>query len=125
MVRFEAGADRVISNAPSDTLRKNTPKSWRNATKLWQLLDTRPRCLALVEKGGNPLGVTWVAGAGLEYALSNKWSAKGEYLALGTETSDTASGPGLVRGSPAPQLFNWRHDIPFVQTAKFGLNYRL
>lgn len=110
---------------PATPLERIPQRAGENPTKLWQLLDTRPRCLALVEKGGNPLGVTWVAGAGLEYALSNKWSAKGEYLALGTETSDTASGPGLVRGSPAPQLFNWRHDIPFVQTAKFGLNYRL
>jgi outer membrane immunogenic protein len=83
------------------------------------------RCRTVAAAGGNPLGVTWVAGAGLEYALNNNWSVKGEYLALGTQTSDTASGPGLVRGSPAPQVFNWRHDISFVETAKIGLNYKM
>ena len=75
--------------------------------------------------GGNRLGVTWVAGAGLEYALANRWSVKGEYLALGTDMSDTASGPGLVAGSSSPQTFNWRHDIPVVHTAKIGINHKL
>ena len=84
--------------------------------------------------GGNHLGVTWVAGAGLEYALGNKWSVKGEYLAFGTD-ANTASGPGLVQcpnnpliGPPCrsdPQTFNWGHDIPVVQTVKIGLNYKL
>ena len=73
--------------------------------------------------GGNRLGVTWVAGGGLEYALRGNWSVKVEYLALGTDGSDVSSGPGLVAGSPAPQTFNWAHDIPVVQTAKIGLNY--
>jgi outer membrane autotransporter protein len=75
--------------------------------------------------GGNSLGVTWAAGAGLEYALGTSWSVKGEYLALGTDRSNIASGPGLVAGSPTPQMFNWRHDIPATQTAKIGINYKL
>jgi outer membrane autotransporter protein len=82
------------------------------------------RCRTVAAAGGNPLGATWVAGAGLEYAFNNQWSVKGEYLALGMQ-SDTAAGPGLVTGSPAPQLFNWRHDIPLVETAKIGLNYKM
>jgi opacity protein-like surface antigen len=80
--------------------------------------------------GGNRLGVTWAAGAGVEYALDRRWSLKGEYLALGTDTSNTASGPGLVECRVAgcgnvPQNFNWRLDIPMVQTVKIGVNYKL
>jgi opacity protein-like surface antigen len=73
--------------------------------------------------GGNRIGVTWAAGGGLEYAVGGNWSVKGEYLALGTDDSNVASGPGLVAGSAAPQTFNWRHGIPVVQTAKIGVNY--
>ena len=88
--------------------------------------------VSVAAAGGNRLGVTWVAGAGIEYALSNKWSVKGEYLALGNDLSNTASGPGLVQCPPGTplggctlQTFNWRHDLPIVQTAKIGLNYKL
>ena len=77
--------------------------------------------------GGNRLGVTWAAGAGLEYAFDRKWSLKGEYLALGTGVSNTASGPGLVQClglcNSIPQTFNWRLDMPIIQTAKIGINY--
>jgi outer membrane immunogenic protein len=74
--------------------------------------------------GSNRLGVTWAAGGGLEYALQGNWTLKGEYLALGIDHSNLASGPGLVAGSAAPQTFNWHHDSPsVVQTAKIGLNY--
>jgi Autotransporter beta-domain len=79
--------------------------------------------------GGNRLGVTWAAGAGVEYAFDRRWSLKGEYLALGTGVSNTASGPGLVQCPGAcanvPQNFNWRMDIPIIQTAKIGVNYKL
>jgi len=100
------------------------------------VIDGCPQCTgptmmrSVAAAGGNRLGVTWIAGAGLEYALSNKWSVKGEYLALGTG-SNTASGPGLIQCTvgpnclASPQIFNWLHDIPFVQTAKIGLNYKL
>jgi outer membrane autotransporter protein len=86
---------------------------------------TATPCRTVAAMGINPLGVTWIAGAGLEYALSTEWSVKGEYLVLGTRATDPTQGPGLVRGSPAPQMFNWEHDIPFVQTAKIGLNYKM
>ena len=84
-----------------------------------------PRSVAAA--GGNSLGVTWAAGAGLEYMIDNRWSVRGEYLALGTDVvSNTASGPGLVAGvSRLPQTFSWRFDIPMLQTAKIGVNYKL
>jgi opacity protein-like surface antigen len=73
--------------------------------------------------GANSIGATWAAGGGLEFAVSNTWSVKGEYLALGTNNSITASGPGLVARND-PQIFNWQHNIPIVQTAKIGVNYK-
>lgn len=57
--------------------------------------------------GGNSVGVMWVAGAGLEYALTTNWSVKGEYLAMGTDGSNVASGPRSRRPphcSPDVQL---------------------
>jgi outer membrane autotransporter protein len=77
--------------------------------------------------GNNPVGITWVAGGGIEYALTNNWSMKCEYLALGTNGSNVASGPGSVPpivANVGTQRFNWLLDIPIVQTAKIGVNYK-
>ena len=84
-----------------------------------------PGLRSVAAAGRNKLGVTWAAGAGLEYAINKRWSIKGEYLALGTDLSNTASGPGLVSGINAPQRFNWLFNIPTLQTAKLGVNYKL
>jgi outer membrane autotransporter protein len=74
--------------------------------------------------GGNAVEVTWAVGGGLEFALSDRWSLKGEYLYL-DGTSYTASGPGFARTAGAPpQRFNWSHDVPAIHTAKLGINYR-
>ena len=79
--------------------------------------------------GGNTLGLTWVAGGGVEVAVNNNWSIKGEYLYFGTRGSHVVSGPGYGKaGFPTPadhaQYFNWRHDTPGVHAAKFGINYK-
>ena len=65
--------------------------------------------------------VTWAAGAGVEYALTNNWSVKGEYLYLATNQSFTtlSSGP-----SNSPILFTNVHTDPGVHTIKAGINYR-
>jgi outer membrane immunogenic protein len=63
----------------------------------------------------------WTAGAGWEWAVSDKWTAKAEYLfakfptnnALGTIT-DTAGGANVLHGSA---------DLT-IQTARLGLNYK-
>jgi opacity protein-like surface antigen len=90
-----------------------------------------PHIATVAAAGGNPIGLAWVAGAGLEYALDKNWSVKGEYLFLGTNRSDVATGPGLIQGrlvgppiGVPPQTFSWNHDIPGIQIAKIGLNYR-
>jgi outer membrane immunogenic protein len=74
--------------------------------------------------GGNSVDVTWAAGGGIEFALGNNWSVKGEYLYLG-QTSYTAAGPGFAgAGAAPPQRFNWSHEVPGIHTAKLGINYR-
>lgn len=63
--------------------------------------------------------VTWAAGAGVEYALTNNWSVKGEYLYLATHESFTSSGVSNLG------FFNTNtHTDPGVHTAKVGVNYR-
>jgi outer membrane immunogenic protein len=60
----------------------------------------------------------WIAGAGLEYALGNRWSMKAEwlYFDLGTET---LAGPSV---NSSPIRFTIRNT---GSIALIGLNYRL
>jgi outer membrane immunogenic protein len=58
-------------------------------------------------------------GAGLEYALANNWSIKGEYLYMDFRASDTTCGNATVGGG----RFCWSNDFRGVHTAKIGLNY--
>jgi outer membrane immunogenic protein len=71
--------------------------------------------------GHNDTQVTYAVGAGVEYALNNNWSVKGEYLYLGTQKSYTQSGPTLVG---APILETNSNSDPGVHTGKIGINYR-
>jgi outer membrane immunogenic protein len=64
--------------------------------------------------------VTWAAGGGLEYAFSNNWSIKGEYLYLATRETFSASG---IR-SDGLFTYNITHSDPGVHAAKLGVNYR-
>jgi opacity protein-like surface antigen len=74
--------------------------------------------------GGSSIRPTWTAGGGLEYAFTNNWTVKAEYLYLATEQSYVASGPAnTVVGFP-PQNFNWNHDVPGIHTGKVGINYK-
>jgi len=66
--------------------------------------------------------ITYALGAGIEYAFTNNWSLKGEYLYLGTQKNSTASGTSVV--SPTNVLFTNSFSDPGVHTAKIGLNYR-
>ena len=55
----------------------------------------------------------WTAGAGLEYAITNNWTVKAEYLYLGFDNSKTNyfNGDQLSVGSN-------------IQTARVGVNYK-
>lgn len=58
-----------------------------------------------VSYGGSAFTLGWTAGGGIEYALTDTWSAKADYLYTSLVSSDL--------GDPPPQLHQWRA----------GLNY--
>ena len=63
---------------------------------------------------------------GVEWAIYNNWSIKGEYMFIGSgeglKTCGFAAAPGGVAVSGGQFCFN--HAFPGIHTAKFGLNYR-
>jgi outer membrane immunogenic protein len=67
--------------------------------------------------------VTYAVGGGWEYAFTNNWSVKAEYLYLGTQKTYTQS--GIVTAGPATgTLFSNTVSDPGVHTGKIGINYR-
>ena len=78
-----------------------------------------PATLAL---GHSAVDVTYGVGAGIEYALDNNWSLKGEYLYLGTRQNFTQS--GIAGASLAGTTETNTAHNPGTQTVKFGVNYR-
>jgi outer membrane immunogenic protein len=65
---------------------------------------------------------TYALGAGIEYAFTNNWSLKGEYLFLGTQKTYTQSGPTLTPGTPI--TYTNSSTDPGIHTVKVGVNYR-
>ncbi|HMN71996.1 MAG TPA: porin family protein [Rhodoblastus sp.] len=73
--------------------------------------------VAAARSGSNPtFGVGWTAGAGLEYALNNNWSVKGEYLYADLGSKSWVYNAGLVPVSVAGT--SAAHEL------KAGVNYR-
>ena len=70
---------------------------------------------------GNKVG--WVVGGGLEYALTNNWSVKGEFL-YSRFTQNIAT--GVIVNQANPTFTNTFRTSARVQnyTARVGLNYR-
>jgi outer membrane immunogenic protein len=66
--------------------------------------------------------VGWTAGGGLEYALTNNWSIKGEYLYvdLGSRTYALANGPT----NPIPGFTISANETDHFQVVRFGANYK-
>jgi outer membrane immunogenic protein len=84
---------------------------------------TGPCGSALISASGNSSNnVTWAAGGGLEYALSQNWSVKGEYMYIALRQSYATCGAG--GGTAAGSTFCWTQTLDGVHTAKFGVNYR-
>jgi outer membrane immunogenic protein len=65
--------------------------------------------------------VGWVVGAGWEYALSNNWSAKVEYLHMdfGRTSTVTPTPPAALAGAAFTYSHNFREDV-----IRVGVNYR-
>jgi outer membrane immunogenic protein len=67
----------------------------------------------------NSVRTGWVAGAGIEYAIADGWSAKAEYnyMDFGSDTKTIAGSTG--GGGTGPVTIDHT-----VQVVKFGVNYR-
>jgi outer membrane immunogenic protein len=63
--------------------------------------------------------LTWAAGGGIEYAINDAWSVKGEYLYLATRETYTYS---AIASTNIP--YTSAHTDPGLHTGKIGLNYR-
>jgi outer membrane immunogenic protein len=72
--------------------------------------------------GHSDTDVTYAVGAGIEYAFTNNWSIKGEYLYLGTRQHFTQS--GVAGGGLAGTTEINTASEPGVHTVKLGINYR-
>ena len=66
----------------------------------------------------------WTIGGGIEWALGNNWTLKGEYMFIGSDNnSPCAFNPGVVGGLP-PGNYCWNHSgFDGISTFKVGLNY--
>jgi outer membrane immunogenic protein len=78
--------------------------------------------LQTVNATGRSDQFTWTVGGGIEYALTQNWSLKAEYMYI--DTRDTFNACGAGGGTAAGSTYCWSHDVPGLHTAKIGLNYK-
>jgi outer membrane immunogenic protein len=79
---------------------------------------------SMINATGSKTALTWALGGGLEYALTNAWSLKAEYLFIDLPESVRVCGAG-VDGFAEGSTWCGTHDLPSgIHTAKVGLNYR-
>jgi outer membrane immunogenic protein len=71
---------------------------------------------ATASKSQSPLAV----GAGVEYAMTDHWTGKAEYMFLDSNSSYTTCGVD----SFVAQTFCWKQDPSPIHLVKFGLNYK-
>jgi outer membrane immunogenic protein len=68
--------------------------------------------------------VGWTVGGGLEYALGNGWSVKGEYLFVDLDSHNRTLVPVLVTGTPATGFSFADTGGDRFSVARVGLNYK-
>jgi outer membrane immunogenic protein len=73
----------------------------------------------MLSTGYSGTQLTWAAGGGIEYAITDNWSVKGEYLYLATKETYTYN--AVANNALA---YTVSHTDPGVHTGKIGLNYR-
>jgi outer membrane immunogenic protein len=71
---------------------------------------------------GSTTSAFWVAGGGIEWAWTQNWTVKGEYLFLGIQDNYPVCGPG--GGTAAGSTFCSTHSVNGIHTGKVGLNYK-
>ena len=78
---------------------------------------------ALLTATGSQRDDVWVIGGGLEYALNNKWTIRGEYLRFGQIDGYELCGPVTVGGATVAQVCS-RHNVDAVHVLKIGVSYK-
>jgi outer membrane immunogenic protein len=74
-----------------------------------------------IHAGGHQDIADGAFGGGVEYALTNSWSLKGEYMYLNTNDSYLTCGSGLATASGS--TFCAKHELDGTHTVKLGLDY--
>jgi len=85
--------------------------------------DAPPCGSGAITTAGDRTGTGWVAGGGAEYALSERWTVRAEYLYVGLDDDFTSCGTstaGVARGS----VFCFSHRAQGLSTLKLGVAYR-
>lgn len=77
--------------------------------------------VALSTTNGSATEYGWTLGGGLEYAISNNWSIKGEYLYVDFGDLDTRSSTLNFNNN---EVFAFRNDDFSMHVLSAGLNYR-
>jgi outer membrane immunogenic protein len=78
---------------------------------------------ATIDARGRHDDFTWTVGGGIEYALWQNWTIKGEYMFIDTR-QDGFNACGAAGGALAGSTYCWRHELPGLHTVKLGFNYK-
>jgi outer membrane immunogenic protein len=90
----------------------------------WTYQDTPPALLATgALTTGSGVRAGWTVGGGVEYALGQNWSVKGEYLYSAFNRTDSVVGSITAPSGSFEQVTVTRGDL-VIQLARVGLNYR-
>ena len=112
--RLGYAVDRVLFYA------KGGAVFYQNRATVIDAGNTVPGFTDTVTATGKKSVATWALGGGIEYAMTNNWSVKGEYMYFARSGTFNACGIDANVG----QNFCWVQDPPGIHTAKLGLNYK-
>lgn len=76
-----------------------------------------------ISTSGSETVVTGAGGAGGEYAITNNWTWKLEYLFINGDSSFNSSGLATAGGATG-STFNFKHNVEGLHTVKLGVNYK-
>jgi outer membrane immunogenic protein len=86
--------------------------------------NTAPGTTFATFQGSSSNGIGYAVGAGLEYALGNNWSLKGEYLYVDLNNHNRTLLPTTVIGSPATGFSFADTGGDRFSVARVGVNYK-
>jgi outer membrane immunogenic protein len=86
---------------------------------------TVPPCgKAVLNASGSQGDTAWVIGGGLEYALTENWSLRAEYLRFGQLADYQVCGPAIVGATTVGQVCS-THEVDPIHVVRLGISYKL